>query len=309
MAYLLECQELTKNYGRIQAIHGLSLALEAGETIGLVGPNGAGKSTLLSLISAFIQPTSGQIKVLGHAAGSAALQGRIGLLPQDAPMFKGIRIAQQMDLFTKLQGLAASERRAEILWVSEALSVTDLLNRKPENLSHGQTKRVAMAQALLGHPELILLDEPTAGLDPIAANEVRDFIHSQRGKTNFIISSHNLDELETVCQRIILIDQGEILLTSPLSELTGQNTYINVEVSTVVSDSVLIELNAIDAIKQASLNVGNEHHIAIELKQAQAATPQRQILDILTRHDLEVLEIRRGKKLSERVVRLLHADK
>ena len=218
MNKLIECKQLTKDFGRKNAIENLDLSIESGRTLGLVGPNGAGKTTLFSLISGYLKPTSGEIRVLGHTPGASLSKGRLGALPQDAPFLGGISVQAQLTLYAKLQGFVSNTAKAEVFRVLEHLKITDLAKQYPETLSFGQRKRVAIAQTLIGEPELILLDEPTSGLDPIAANDVRNIIRKLSSTCTFIISSHNLDEIGDICNEVIIIKQGKLVKHCPISE-------------------------------------------------------------------------------------------
>jgi len=163
---IIQCDNLSKQYGNKLALDTVSLTLTQGAPIALVGPNGAGKTTLFSLLCGYIQPTNGSISILGHKPGSKALQGLLSALPQDAALDPNFSIVSQLQFFAQLQGMTTKAAKQEALRVLALVDLTDSAEAKPKSLSHGMSKRVSIAQALMGSPKIVLLDEPTAGLDP-----------------------------------------------------------------------------------------------------------------------------------------------
>jgi len=213
---LITTRGLSKHYGRLRALDSLDLTLEHGSPIALVGPNGAGKTTLLSLLCGFINPTSGTAEVLGYPVGSRQLTGKVSALPQDANFDPSISIERQVRLLARLQGLSSSAATEEVQRVLDVVQLGDIGARKPDELSHGMRKRVSLAQALIGKPELIMLDEPTAGIDPPNVKIIRDLIRSESGNATFIISSHNLDELEKLCGSVVYLADGKLVEYGPI---------------------------------------------------------------------------------------------
>ncbi|MEE9334914.1 MAG: ABC transporter ATP-binding protein [Granulosicoccaceae bacterium] len=213
---IIESSNLSKHYGSTKALDKLELKLEAGEPIALVGPNGAGKTTFLSLLCGFIRLSGGEVKVLGHEPGSQALSGRMSALPQDARFDPTLSVGRQLKLYAQLQGLSSDQATKEVSRVLDVVRLPEVINDKSESLSHGMRKRVALAQALLGSPELILLDEPTAGIDPPNVKIIRDLIREQASNATFIISSHNLDELEKLCTSVVYLENGKLVQMGPI---------------------------------------------------------------------------------------------
>ncbi|MGJ8664513.1 MAG: ABC transporter ATP-binding protein, partial [Marinicella sp.] len=188
----IEVKNLSKKYGQQFALNDVTLDIKTNITTGLIGPNGAGKTTLMSLICDFIHSTQGDVQVLGHQAHSAALKGRVTILPQDARFLKSLSIKKQLAMLAELQGFDAKAAHQESLRVLELVDLRQAQNKLPEHLSHGMLKRCAIAQALIGNPELILLDEPTAGLDPSTTDSIKAVIKNLQNKATIVISSHNL---------------------------------------------------------------------------------------------------------------------
>jgi len=208
--YLIECEDLGKRYGSTRALDSVTLQLEAGQPIALIGPNGAGKTTLMSLICGFIRPSSGVVRVFGARPGSRTALRKLSALPQDASMDPAFTIERQLRHYADLQNLDRIDSRNEPGRVLELVQLGDRAKSKASQLSHGMRKRVMIAQALIGSPELVLLDEPTAGIDPPNVKIIRELIANQADSATFIISSHNLDELEKVCTSVIHLANGQL---------------------------------------------------------------------------------------------------
>lgn len=305
MSSLIECNSLTKGFGAKTALDNISFTVSPGPAIGLVGPNGAGKTTLLSILSGFLKPSSGQVKIHGALPDNSSLKGKIGILPQDIPFMQGISVWSQLLLFANLQGLKKEKAEEEILRVLKLLDITNLAKQYPETLSYGQRKRVTIAQAIIGQPGLILLDEPTSGLDPVAANEVRNLVRNLGNQSTFIISSHNLDEIEDVCKEIILIDKGRIIRHCSISELVELNNCLSITCEQSFTDLAKEKLLAHPEINQIICNPGNVHKVAIYFNSDSPESLQIKILELLQQHQIKVLEFSRGSALTEKVVDLV----
>lgn len=210
MTAMIECVHLSKSYGNKKALNNISFEVQSGQPIALVGPNGAGKSTLFSILAGYERGSSGGAKIFGHQVGSPELIGRIGVLPQDALFDPTLTLLKQLSYFAQLQGYSRIESQKEALRVLELMQLKNVCNERITALSHGMKKRVSIAQALIGSPELVLLDEPTAGLDPENARNIRQQVTALSSETTFIVSSHNLSELERMCTQVIHLEHGEL---------------------------------------------------------------------------------------------------
>ena len=211
------CRELTKDYGSGNGLFGLNLAIERGEVFGLVGPNGAGKSTFIKLLMDLVKPTSGSASIFGKDTqkNSLELKRKIGYLPGELMQFPAVTAGYILNLLLNLRGV---RDRANLFYLAERLQLD--LNRKYQDLSHGNKQKVGLVQAMMHRPELLILDEPTLGLDPIVQREVREILneHVAAGNT-VILSSHIMSEVESICSRIGLIHQGKVLKLGTLAEL------------------------------------------------------------------------------------------
>jgi ABC-2 type transport system ATP-binding protein len=228
--------KVSKAFGLKVAVDDVTLQIEAGSVYGLIGPNGAGKTTTFSMLAGYLKPTSGTLEVLGYAPDQVnALRSRIGVLPQDALLPAADQVGEFMTDMARLQGLPA--RKAAGL-ARDALAEVDgrtWWNVKCGALSHGMAKRVQLAQALLGNPDVVLLDEPTAGLDPRIAYEVRQLIKSRKGRCTLVVSSHNLQELEEVCDGAAILDRGRLVGSGSMAELTAATQEVRFKVPAVVT--------------------------------------------------------------------------
>ena len=221
---IIKTEGLGRDFGRTRALAKIDLTLEAGAPIGLVGPNGAGKTTFFSVLCGFLRPTRGTVEVLGRPPLHRDVHGRVAILPQDAAFVRGVPVLSQLAMLAELQGFSAKAARAEAARVLQLVLLADAAKKSPEMLSHGMLKRIAIAQAFLGAPEVVLLDEPTAGLDPATASEMKNLIRSLDKERTFVISSHNLQDIEELCGSVVILDRGKIVEHRKVSELVGRTS-------------------------------------------------------------------------------------
>ena len=218
-----------KHYGRIKALDGLALEVPAGSVFGLVGPNGAGKTTTFAIACGFLRADRGTVSLLGDGPFDPARhRGRITALPQDAALGRDLTVAEQLTYLGRLQGVSARAIRGEVQRILQLVDLTERARDRTRTLSHGMLRRLGIGQAFLGNPELVLLDEPTNGLDPRQAHVIREFIASQRGQRTIVVSSHNLHEIETVCDHVALLERGRVVVAGPVSQVTGRNDEVRI---------------------------------------------------------------------------------
>lgn len=230
MSSLIEVEALSRRFGEISAVSDVSFSVESGEVLGFLGPNGAGKSTTMKIIVGFLAPTSGTVRVAGADVRSDSLEVRrhIGYLSEGGPLYGDMTPEAFLDFVARARGLGRKERRRAVDDVIGLLDLGDVLRRRIETLSKGFRRRVGVAQALLHDPDVLIMDEPTDGLDPNQKREVRRLIRSMRGRKSIIISTHLLEEVDAVCDRAIIINRGRIVADSTPAELflraPGQGT-------------------------------------------------------------------------------------
>lgn len=213
----LKISHLCKKYDSITASDNLSFCVKKGEIVALLGPNGAGKSTLMNMISGYLAPTSGSIEVLGKNIAASALFAKenIGFLPEGSPLYPDISVKMFLQYMAELRGV--DKKRVDE--VAKIANIKEIINQKIETLSKGYQRRVGFAQSILSNPPLLLLDEPTDGLDPNQKDYIRKLIVEMAKNKTILISTHLLEEAETVCNRIILLDKGKIKADGSLSDI------------------------------------------------------------------------------------------
>jgi ABC-2 type transport system ATP-binding protein len=221
---MLEIKQLTKRYGRHTVVDNLSFRCGSGEVLGFLGPNGAGKSTTMKMVTGFVTPSAGSASICGHdiQTDMLAAQRHFGYLPEGAPSYAEMTPAQFITFIADVRGLAGRNRRGRIDEVINLLHLKPVLNQSIETLSKGFKRRVGLAQAILHDPDVLILDEPTDGLDPNQKHEVRELIRSVSKKKLIIISTHILEEVAAVCTRAIIIADGRLLVDDTPEQLTSQ---------------------------------------------------------------------------------------
>jgi len=256
MSTMIQAEQLCKSFGKHQVLKALDFKIDAGEPVALIGPNGAGKTTLFSILCGFLPPDSGKITIFGHKPGSDGLAGRLSALPQDALLDPNFSIGTQLTFYGQLQGMTKATALAETKRVLELVDLADYLWQKATVLSHGMRKRVAIAQALLGQPELVLLDEPTAGLDPVNAMQVRQLIANLSSQATFMISSHNIFELERLCGTVLYLEHGALVQQHPMQQ--GAAGYLSLQLEPVDATSVLAVLRHLPGVNRVENTQKNE---------------------------------------------------
>ncbi len=209
---MIEIQNLTKSYGQIKAVDDISFTVEKGEVLGFLGPNGAGKSTTMNIITGFIPSTEGTVKVCGYdiMESPAEVKQRIGYLPELPPLYMDMTINEYLNFVADLKLVSKKQKNSQISDVMELVKLGDVRGRLIKNLSKGYKQRVGLAQSLLGAPEVLILDEPTVGLDPMQIIEIRKLIKALGKQHTIILSSHILPEVSAVCERVVIINKGKI---------------------------------------------------------------------------------------------------
>jgi ABC-2 type transport system ATP-binding protein len=308
---------VTKRFGDKLAVDELSLNIRAGWIYGLIGPNGAGKTTTFSMMAGYLEPTHGSVEVLGFPSRSVdELRGRLGVLPQDALLPPLDRVGEFLIHMARLQDIPSTKAIAAARDVLREVNGLEWWDMRCSNLSHGMAKRVSLAQALLGNPDVVLLDEPTAGLDPRVAYEVRQLVKSLKGKCTVIISSHNLQELEEVCDAAAILDHGKLITSGTIAELTAASEEIHVRIGRVpkaqraagAPATQTIPFDAIRAIPGVTRYEYDEDSrdlgVFFERKQTDAETVIGQVLWILLNAQIRISGVTKGRGLEQRVMDL-----
>lgn len=224
---MIETRNLTKHYGAIRAVDGVSFRVEPGEVLGFLGPNGAGKSTTMKIVAGFLSPTSGSASVLGHDVESAPVEARRGLgyLPEGAPSYGEMTVGDFLGFIADLRGLVGERRKQRLDDTIDRLTLGGVFNQTIETLSKGFRRRVGLAQAILHDPPVLILDEPTDGLDPNQKHEVRSLINAMSTDKTIVVSTHILEEVHAVCTRAIVIARGRLLADDTPAGLEARSRF------------------------------------------------------------------------------------
>ena len=310
---MIEVEQLTKRYAGHWAVDNLSFTVARGEVVGFLGPNGAGKTTTMRILSCFLPATSGTARVAGFDVFSQSLEvrRRVGYMPENTPLYADMRVEEFLTYRAALRGLDSTRARRRLGDVLDLCSLRDVNRRIIGHLSKGYRQRVGLADALLHEPELLILDEPTIGLDPGQIREVRELIHRLGGKHTVLLSSHILPEVEAACSRVIIINRGRIVASGTPAELIRQSRAVDV---------LRVELNAGPADASAALRelpgVGEvasageaEGWMSFHLGVAAGADPREAIFQLAMTRGWKLRELsRRTPSLEEVFVDIIHAD-
>lgn len=227
----ISIKNLTKTFGGIDAVKDVSFKAGTGEIIALLGPNGAGKSTLMNMITGYLAPTSGEIEILGKDISQNALFAKenIGFLPEGSPLYPDMKVKTFLNYMAELRGLKGAAKKQRIEEVAQTAKINEIMDQKIETLSKGYLRRAGFAQSIISDPEILLLDEPTDGLDPNQKEHMRRLIADMKKNKTVLISTHLLDEAESIATRIILINRGRILVDGTLKDILFKAEANNLE--------------------------------------------------------------------------------
>lgn len=264
---MLEVNDLCRNYGDLVAVDSVSFSVEKGEIIGLLGHNGAGKTTIMKMISGYLEPNSGQIKLNGIALAEnpKAIQQQLGYLPESLPVYPEMTVADYLDYAADLKGLTGQEKIDEIKRAIRATDIGNKLLSSIATLSRGYKQRVGVAQAILGKPKLLILDEPTNGLDPEQTQHMRELIKQLANDATVILSTHIMQEVEALCTRVLMVRAGQLAVDAKLSEIRdSKHLFLETSLPPVKSD----ELRNIAGITDVALISDTDapfHHYRIQV--------------------------------------------
>lgn len=297
----IEMTEVTKRFGSVVAVNKVSLRIEVGQCYGLIGPNGAGKTTAFSMMCGYLFPTEGSIRILGaDPARPGALKRKVGVLPQDAVLPPNTKVGALLTFWAKLSDLAHPEQEARA--ALEKVGLIETWKTDAGALSHGMAKRVAIAQALMGAPPVVLLDEPTAGLDPRIAAHVRQLIKEMAGKHTVLVSSHNLQELEELCDGAAILDHGKVVEAGTMDALTSRSAEIRVQIAR--GNVPLEDVRGLPGCTGASLDPSGILTVQFNGGEISVEEMITQTLSMLTSRGVLILGVTRGRKLEEQVLKV-----
>ena len=253
---MIKVENVTKKYGNYVAVDNMNFEVKEGEIVGFLGPNGAGKTTTMSMITGFIEPTSGTIEINGYNVSKKAKKAKreIGYMPETTPLYNELTPKEFVRYMAELKGVSRKTKKEEVQRVLKAVNIEDVQNKLIRNLSRGYKQRVSLAGALVGNPKVLILDEPTVGLDPKQVTQIRNLIKSLRKDHTVILSSHILSEISQICEKVIIINKGKLIaIDTPqnLEDKTGEENVllVTVEDSENKIEEVVKEMKEIKEIK------------------------------------------------------------
>jgi ABC-type multidrug transport system ATPase subunit len=294
----LEFRQVVKRYRRQRALDGLDLVVPRGSVTGLVGSNGAGKTTSMAVAAGMVRAQSGRVDILGSGPFDPARHaGRVSLLPQDALLPPVATVRDLLFFYARLQGLSRRESQTQVDDVLGWVHLSDRSTSPIRTLSHGMRRRVTIAQAFLGNPELVLLDEPLSGLDPREVVNIRDMLRGRRGQQTLVVSSHNLHEIERICDRVVFIEAGRMVRQDSMTSVTQsrQSVLYEVEGGPIPLAALQREIPGVDFLTASE----SQRLVARFPEDLTLADVNRSVLSCLWNAGLHVLEVRRGAGLEQ----------
>ena len=268
---MIEVRELTRYYGDVRAIHNVTFDVQKGEVLGLLGPNAAGKTTTMKILTCYMPPTSGDARVAGYDIWEEPMEvkKRIGYLPENPPLYNDLRVTEYLEFVSKIKGIDASKRQADISTAIEKAGLQSVYRQVIGSLSKGFRQRVGLAQALLNDPEVLILDEPTVGLDPRQIIEIRELIKNLGGDHTVILSTHILPEVEMTCGRVVIINEGEVVAQDTPANLTRrlkgtERTVVKLVGDAQTARSVVEGFGEVLTVEQLETGQNNHVHLILE---------------------------------------------
>ena len=310
---MIEVQNLTKRYGPTLAVSDVSFAVEKGGILGFLGPNGAGKTTTMRVITGFLPPTEGKVQVAGFDVVEQPLEAkrRTGYLPETPPVYPDMRVDEYLAFVARIKGLPRREIRQRLDEVTEKCAIGDERRRQIGKLSRGYRQRVGLAQALIHNPEVLVLDEPTAGLDPKQIIETRELIKNLAGQHTVVLSTHILPEAAKTCQRVVVINEGKVVAVGAPEELTRRLLGYGTVLVTVEGPAaeVLDRLQRVGGVNWVEPRESSDRHVTYEIHSEKGQDVRPELARAVVESQWKLLELKTsGLSLEDIFLKLTTKD-
>ena len=311
---MIQVENVTKKYGSFVAVNNINFEIEEGEIVGFLGPNGAGKSTTMNMITGFIEPTSGRIIVDGYDISKKPRKAKrqIGYMPEGVPLYSDLTVKEFVTYMAELKGIPSKEKKEKVKKVLDATGLAEVSNKLTKNLSRGYKQRVSMAGALVGDPKVIILDEPTVGLDPKQVTEIRALIKELGKEHTVILSSHILSEVSQICNRVIIINKGEIVAIDTPENLENKvvnenSIYVTVEDPENKMENIKEKLEKVKEIKLVNENEDKTKKYII--KAENEVDIRKEIFETLAKEGITIFEMKKvDATLEDAFMKLINTE-
>ena len=312
---MIEVQHLSKRYGRVTAVDDVSFRVERGEILGFLGPNGAGKTTTMRILTGYMPATEGKAVVAGFDVFDQPVEAkrRTGYLPETPPLYPDMSVLEYLEFVAKIKGVAPAGRAARVKAVMERTRIADVAGRQCGKLSKGYKQRVGLAQALIHNPDVLILDEPTAGLDPKQIIETRQLIKELAGDHTIILSTHILPEVSQTCQRVVIINKGRVVAIDTPDNLTArlrgsETMYVQVDVDGADATAVTGALGRIAGVTRVVESDRRERLVGFEVESETGHDVRRDLAQTVVSNGWGLLELRPMRMSLEEIFLSLTTD-
>lgn len=303
---MIEIKNLTKRYGQIRAVDDISLTIKKGEILGFLGPNGAGKSTTMNILTGYISATSGSVSVGGYDIMDSPREAKrlIGYLPEQPPLYYDMTVNEYLRFICDLKSVPLKQRRGQLDEILYLVKIGDMRDRLIKNLSKGYKQRVGVAQALVGNPQVLVLDEPTVGLDPKQIIEIRKLIGALRHEHTIILSTHILQEVNAVCSTVAVINKGKLAASGSVSDFTAAEGTVSKFMISVVGGSGKSEiqkvLQNVDGVRRVDFVRVDKDAFIFNVESEKKSDVRRGVFNALAHANMAEIELRPvGRTLEE----------
>ena len=301
---MIKVENVTKKYGKFTAVDNISFEIQDEEIVGFLGKNGAGKSTTMNMITGCIEPTFGSIEINGYDISKQSKKAKreIGYMPEGVPLYSELTVREFVDFLAELKGIKGEEKKKQVDKVLEETGLKEVQKNLAKNLSRGYKQRVSLAGALVGNPKVLILDEPTVGLDPEQVKQIRELIKSLGKNHTVLLSSHILSEISQICNRVVIIDKGKIVtIDSPknLEDKVNNNNALNVTVEDKDNkiDSVIKNIPDIEEIKLIKENSDGTKQYMIMMKKGNDL--RKKIFEEFAKNEITIFELKKAEATLE----------